>query len=123
MIEKKLLSDEELDKVTGGSYIRFQGNLAAYSEYKYSISKYAGKVGTKYLFKEDEGHWIFGELINSYEAKHLFGSTRTHDIKVEDSKGLEEETSSNLSLVGTTWVSKWGTREVNGDKYVIYEKR
>jgi len=122
MKEMKELNDNELESVTGGTKaVLFPGNLSNYSEYSESISKYAGEINTKYLFKKDNSHWVFGTLVNTYEQGWI-RTVRTHDILVEDCKGLEIETDHDLTRIGKTWVNNSGTREVNGDEYIIYKK-
>lgn len=116
MDEKKRLNKEELEKVTGGSY--FPDEYQKYrSTYTIFVDKYAGEIGKYYFFRNESNtspDWLFGELRNSYEHNAVFGTIRTHDVYVVDG--------SPLTTGNGSYLSKYGTMELNGNVYRMYTK-
>jgi len=122
MSEKKVLSDGELEKITGGDKskkrINTSGNLADYADYTIAVNKYSGVIGKKYLFKYHNGNsaWLFGKLNNTYEKFIFFNTERTHDVYVEDGYG----TYGVIDDMRCIEVSSYGTIEISGDHYQMY---
>jgi len=121
MMDKKELSDEELEEVSGGlKRINTNGNLGDYADYNKPVDKYSGTIGEKYLFKKNDSNsaWLFGTLINSYERWiSIFNTERTHDIIVED--GYGNYGCFNPRVIE---VHDGGTKEISGDSYQMYAK-
>jgi len=117
-IENKKISEDELDNVTGGCAhdITVESNRSKYNDYTIPVDMYCGQIGTKYLFVKNkkDSQWLFGELVNSYEANQGAWTVRTHDIRVEDGAGFEE--------ANTISVSEYGTTEIPGKSYQMYAK-
>jgi len=122
-IENKKITDEELDNVTGGCKETrwFQGNKGNYSAYNIPVDKYCGEIGKKYLFvsHNNSNDWLFGVLVNTYEANNGAYTYRTHDIKVEDGNNGDGVESTNHYIRVD---EDYGTREVCGDDYQMYTK-
>jgi len=118
MPEKKELSNEELEKVTGGSQrINTAGVKEAYSDYNVPVGKYSGIANEKYLFvRTGSDEWLFGKLRCTYED--FWKRKRIHDIYVEDGYGTYGVIGNKTCLE----VSDIGTIEVYGDIYQMYAK-
>ena len=107
----KELSDEELEKVTGGSTTEDAQETLSFGNWSFTgfIGKYADShIGEKlYLVSHDKDEYYYGRLLDSFEAEHSLWTERTHQIMCEEHNG------SKFS----------GLVEVSGDDYWLYRER
>jgi len=121
-MEKKQLSDEELENVNGGCSTEGGGDggqntpytntdRSAYKSYCVEMSCDDCQVNEKYLFvnKDEPEKWVFGSVFNSYNRVGLGCFERMLDLVVMDGNGL-------------TVTNGSGTYEICAWRYHTYRK-
>lgn len=84
--EKNFLSDDQLEAAAGGSVTvggcRFSG----------TVGKYDGEVGAYYYVVDKSSYkeWWYGQMLDSYDDRGLFGTRRVHRIITELHNGNPE---------------------------------
>jgi len=103
MSEKKLLNDEELDKVTGGGWAekmsKYLPNTHGEHIGMYAASSFLGQ-DVYAVYDHDREEYFWGTLEDSYEDLCGIGTLRMHKIKIigvnnykyNDYKGKEGQT-------------------------------
>lgn len=108
---KKQLSEEELNKVSGGSTTENAPQTASVGSYRFTgfVGKYAEThVGEfLYLVDHDGEHYYYGRLLDSFEAEYTFSTERTQVINCVEKDGK----------------SYYGIVEVSGDDYWLYREK
>ena len=110
-MEEKVLNDEQLEKVVGGSVEEnatdpFICSVGTFSGF---ISKYAeGHIGGMfYLVSHDGDEYYYGQLRDSFEVEYTFSTERTQVMMCEMHNGVALKVPIELS----------------GDDYYLYQRK
>ena len=105
--EKNMLTDDELDQVTGGNELGSSASVGS-AVFTGRVDMYQGKLGQSYYIVDDDGdEWFYGQLVDTYELEYTFHTIRTHVFRVTMHNGT----------------SCFGVKEFCGDDYTMYTDR
>lgn len=92
------INDADLKNVNGGNKIVTDPKKYVLGA---KVGQYKGIVGKNYFFRANDGDWIYGRLIDTYEKKTiLWFTTRVHVVLILEAPEYYNET---LELKGSDW--------------------